>query len=64
MNGVLAGGLIPTDSENVGLAAGLAVLDIALAGTCGGIDSGFVPLTAARTLVSGIHTILEMRQWR
>jgi hypothetical protein len=42
----------PADIEHVGLAADLAVFDVALMAACGFIDDGLVPLAAARTLES------------
>jgi len=52
-DGVVAGGAVPVDVEDVGLAADLAVFDVGLVGAGGFIDGGVVPLAAACALEAG-----------
>ena len=52
-DGVLGGGGVPADGEEVGFAADLAVFNILLAGAAGLVDGGFDPLEAAGALVAG-----------
>src|SRR5438309_11262122 len=49
-NGVVGGGAIPLDVEDVGLAADLAVFDVVLARARGWIDGGVVEFAASGAL--------------
>src|SRR5947209_20319023 len=52
-NGVVGGGAIPLDVEDVGLAADLAVLNVVLAGACRRVDGGVVLFAASGALERG-----------
>jgi hypothetical protein len=47
--------LIPDGSQKIRLAANLAVFDILLTSTRGGVDGRFIPLATAGTLETCIH---------
>ena len=53
---VLAGGGVPANVQQVGLATDLAIFNVALARTGRGIDLGLVPFTTPRTLESSRHS--------
>jgi hypothetical protein len=49
---VLPGRFVPLDSEHIGLAAHLAILDESLLRPCSGFNGGLVPFSATRALES------------
>ena len=52
---------IPGDAQDTGLAADLAVFDVLLAASSGGINRGLIPHAAACALETGSH--ISFRQF-
>jgi hypothetical protein len=52
---ILPGRHVPGDAQKVGLTADLAILDVALAASGGGIDEGLVPFSASGALETCGH---------
>jgi hypothetical protein len=53
---------IPLDSEQIGLAADLAIFYVALFGSVAEIDERFVPLATASALETGFHDLFIFGQ--
>lgn len=54
---VLLRGVIPADSQDIRLAANLAIFHVALARTGGRIHLGLIPFTATSALETGKHDL-------
>ena len=59
---VLLRGVIPADSQDIRLAANLAVFHVALARAGGKIHLGLIPFTATSTLETGKHDLQIYRK--